>query len=153
MSKGQSLFEVVVAIAVAALVIVGVVIVATNSVRNSTFAKNTSQASIYSQQTTEWLRNQRDTDIAAFVTNATGVWCMPTLPDGQIWLSTEVYNTACKNGEVIPSTSFTREVTFSTSTVGTAKNIITASVSIRWTDSQGVHEVKSATNFADWRQR
>lgn len=59
---GQSLFELVVAIGIVGLVLVAIVSVATISVRNTTFSKEQSLASRYTQQAMEWLRGQRDTD-------------------------------------------------------------------------------------------
>jgi Tfp pilus assembly protein PilW len=52
--RGQSMFELVVAIAISALVIVTIVSLTTISIRNSNFSKNKSLASTYAQQATEY---------------------------------------------------------------------------------------------------
>ena len=59
---GQSLFEVVFAVAIAAMILVGIVSLATTSTRNSIFSRNNSQATKYAQEVVEWLREERDKD-------------------------------------------------------------------------------------------
>lgn len=143
--SGQSLFEVVVAIAISALIIVTIVSLVSNSLRNATFSKNNAQAASYGQQATEWLRTQRDNDIATFITNTTiPIWCFKDLT----WTTTG----ACLAAQNIPDTPFLREGHFSTSLVS-GKMVIEADIVVSWTDSQGLHQVTSATSFTDWRQR
>jgi type II secretory pathway pseudopilin PulG len=139
--KGQSLFELMVAIAISALVIVVIVSLTVNSIQSSNFSKNKTLASTYSQQASEWLRGQRDSNTATFFANvqsAGGDMCLNTLT----WTVG-----ACANHATIPGTPFTRKVTFDT----TVANIVTADVMVSWSDSQGFHEVKDATNLADLR--
>jgi type II secretory pathway pseudopilin PulG len=146
--KGQSLFELVVAIAISALVIVTLVSLATNSIRNSSYSNNKARAATYTQQATEWLRGQRDNDIVMFKTyTAVPAYCLQDLG----WThpaSNPVSDCSIK----INGTIFNRWVTFNTSLQG-GKTVIEADVVVSWIDSQGSHEVKSATNFSDWRQR
>jgi len=47
MNKGQSLFEVVVALAISALIIITLVSVVGNSIKNATFSKNKTLAANY----------------------------------------------------------------------------------------------------------
>lgn len=158
MNKGQSLFEVVVSIAISALVIVALVALVSGGIRNADFAKNNSLAGVYAQQATEWLRGQRDTNIASFITYATNsedptspaVWCLPVLS----WSQPSV-SQACQPENVdnyIFGTSLLRQVTFNIGTED-SKTIIDTDVSVSWTDAQGLHEVKSTTKFSDWRER
>ncbi len=145
LEKGQSLFEAIVALAISALIIVAVVSLVSNSIRNSSFSRNKTLASRYAEQATEWLRGQRDSDITTFSNNAlTSTWCINNLSWAQ--------SGACGGSDVIQGTPFSRQVLFSINTVG-GKDVIEADVIVFWTDSQGYHEVRSATNFADWRQR
>lgn len=145
MNKGQSLFEVVVAIAISALIITTLVSLVSNSIQNANFSKNKTLAANYTQEATEWLRGQRDTDITTFMTKALiPRWCLKDLS----WSTPG----ACGESSQIVNTPFTREVVFVIDT-SSGKNIIEADVSVFWTDSQGSHTVKSATNFSDWRQR
>lgn len=142
---GQSLFELVVAIAISALIIVAIVALVSNSVRNATFSRNNAQAASYAQQTTEWLRSQRDTDISTFIINTeTPVYCFPVL-------SWTVAGT-CTVDKTISGTPFYREGHFTPTLVG-GKTVIEANIIVSWTDAQGLHSVTSSTSFTDWRQR
>jgi len=145
--RGQSLFELVLAIAISALIIVAIVSLATLSIRNSSFSKNKALAATYAQEATEWLRGQRDSDIDAFILHATTPSCLQDLG----WTHPAV-NPASDCTDRISGTTFNRWVTFD-ETVQGGKTIVEADVVVSWMDSQGVHEVKNATNFSDWRQR
>jgi hypothetical protein len=145
--RGQSLFEVVVAIAISALIIVTIVSLTSSSIQNSSYSKDKTLASTYVQEATEWLRGQRNNDIASFLTHTeTPLWCLNDLSTAWSHVG------ACGSGEYISGTPFTRQVVFGRSLVG-AKNLIEADVTVSWTDSKGIHEVTSATNFSDLRQR
>lgn len=140
--SGQSLFEVVLALAITTIIIVAIVALAASAVRNSVFARNKTQASRYSQEAAEWLRGERDNDFDAFATRAvTPTWCLPSLS----WASAKVGS--CTSTDVISGTPFKREVVF---TVPSATNV-DAEVKVYWDDAQGRHEVKSVTTFTDWR--
>lgn len=146
MNRGQSLFEVVVALAISALIIVTLVSLVSSAIRNSNFSKNKSLAARYAGEVSEWLRGERDSDIDGFfgqraISGLT--YCLPSLAPA-------VWPTAgeCGAGVVIPGTLFFREVTFSG-----AVPTIQADISVEWTDSQGIHEVRNTTNFTDWRER
>lgn len=144
--RGQSLFEVVIALAVSTAVIVGLVILATVSIRNAAFSKNKTLAARYSQETAEWLRGERDSGFDDFEGHAlaSANWCMPELNWNKIGV--------CGDGDKISGTPFTRQVTF-TVTIQDGKVTVEADVSVSWEDSQGSHIVKSVTGFTDWRQR
>ncbi len=153
--SGQSLFEIILALAISVLIITSLVTLAANAVRNSTYSKNKTQATRYSQEATEWLRGERDTnwdnlyDKAAV--NPPQVYCMKSLS----WADATI-GLGCSSNQVISGTVFKREVSFERRTVlvgGLPKNIIDASVRVYWQDAQGVHEVRSATSFTDWRER
>lgn len=143
--SGQSLFEVVVSLAISALVIVALVSLVSNSIKNANFSRNKSLASNYAQEATEWLRGQRDLDVTDFKTHALiPTWCFANLN----------WNTSgnCGSNVFITGTQFKRQGTFTTSFVS-GKTIVQATVKVSWTDSQGVHEISSVTNFSDWRER
>jgi len=141
---GQSLFEVIVAIGVIAAVIVGVVVLATNSIRNTTFTRNNSLATRYAQEAIEWLRGERDADWATFRANA-GVSGNKYCLDALNWTKPQ----ACNATEVISDTILTRSVTFS-NILATQVN---ANVTVSWNDSQGAHQVATSTVYTDWRSR
>lgn len=152
--SGQSLFEVVVTIAISALIIVAVVSAVIVSIQNANFSKNKSVAASYVQETSEWLRGQRDANITTFIANAenlaaidpkTGLvtWCFPD--------SSWTHPGICSDTNFITGTSFIRQATFEN--IGVATTIIQADVSVSWTDSGGTHVVSSSIELADWRQR
>ena len=144
--SGQSLFEIILSLAIITLIIVAIVALTATSIRNTTFSKNKTLASRYSQEATEWLRGERDADFNAFETRTlTPLYCLPSLT----WSSATIG--ACTSGQEIANTLFRREVSFSLSVVN-GKTLIQAGVKVYWTDSQGLHEVRSVTNFSDWRQ-
>ncbi len=140
-SKGQSLFEVVTALGVVTVIIVALVALASSSIHNSNFSKDKALATRYSQEATEWLRGERDTNWDIFAAKAlTSTWCLPSLS----WISASVGT--CDN-EFIPNTLFQREIYFN---IIDAKTIEVQTV-VSWEDSKGVHQVNSATTLTDWR--
>jgi len=154
---GQSLFELVVAIAISALIIVAMVSLAVNSIQNSSFSKNKARAATYAQEATEWLRGQRDSDINAFTVNVEAATdpnkrCLNNLP-----LTIASLTIApCASGATITETPFQRYVVFIINHYvvnGQTKDVMTADITVSWTDAAGLHQVTSATNFSDWRQR
>jgi Tfp pilus assembly protein PilV len=147
---GQSLFEIVLALAIATLIVVALVGLTSSVIRNTTFSKNKTLATRHAQEATEWLRGERDADFDAFfVWATTPLWCLKSLS----W--TEATVGSCTAGAEIGDTIFKREVAFVQSTVlvdGLPKNVVETDVKVYWTDAQGIHEVRSVTNFTDWRE-
>jgi type II secretory pathway pseudopilin PulG len=157
--SGQSLFELVVAIGISALIIVTVVSLTSNALQNAAFAKNESLAGTYAQQATEWLRGQRDADTDTFEANVengglNAERCFnDSLDDPDVW--SDSIGRCGANDTISDSsgnpTPFVRQITFTQ--IGTNPYIIEADVTVSWTDSKGMHEVTNATDFSDWRQR
>ena len=143
--RGQSLFEVVLALGLITTICVGIVSLAVFSIRNATFSKNKTLAGRYVQEATEWLRSERDTDFGLFETHAqASIWCLSGLNWDKIGV--------CGESDVILGTSLLRDVNFSINLIS-GKTVIEASVKVSWYDAQGAHEVRSTTSFSDWRQR
>jgi len=138
--KGQSLFEVFLSLMVVTVIIVALVILASNAVRNTTYSRNKTLATRYSQEAIEWLRGERDADWDLFYDYAitSPYYCLQTLS----WAIGE-----CGTSATISNTSLIREVYFSDIT----QTQITIEVVVFWEDSQGVHETKTVTNLTDWR--
>ena len=148
---GQSLFELVIAIGISALIIVVLVSLVGNALQNAVFAKNESLAGTYAQQATEWLRNQRDSDINTFVTNVNAAGTSPKCFNNLDW----THIGPCASGETIAGTPFSRQITFTEMTPvvgGVTKDIVQADVTVSWSDAKGLHQVTNATDFSDWRQ-
>lgn len=137
--RGQTLFELIVALAVTVLIVTGIVRIVTLSVRNAIFAKNQAEATRYSQESLEWMREERDKDWDAFLQRSDTVWCLKNLS----WEK----GSPCASGDQIQGSIFTREATL-TSTVAESIQVL---VSVRWSDSIGSHEARTGTVFTRWR--
>jgi Tfp pilus assembly protein PilV len=136
---GQSLFEVILALAIVTLVIVTIVALAATSIRNTSFSKNKTLAAKYSQEALEWLRGERDKSWESFADFAlTPVWCLKNLAWEQ--------STGCSSADVVAGTTLRREVIFQ----NIAADNIETKIKIYWQDNQGLHEVNSVTNFTNW---
>lgn len=67
--KGQSLFEVIAALAVAVIIILALVKASTISIKNTSFSRNQSLATRYAQESIEEARKIRDENFADFFVN------------------------------------------------------------------------------------
>ncbi|HLD92135.1 MAG TPA: hypothetical protein VI795_01925 [Patescibacteria group bacterium] len=147
--KGQSLFEVILAIFIITLIVVAVVILSTNSISNSLASRNKTLASKYTQEAIEWLRKQKESDYIDFKEKATPgfTYCL---------IATLNWNrpAVCGPGQTIDANSiFRREVSFSKEEDVIDKYIIIADVVTYWDDSKGRHEARSITYFSDAREQ
>lgn len=143
-NKGQSLFEVVLALALSTLIIVALVSLVSNSIRNSSYSRNKTYATRYTQEATEWLRGERDGDWDVFSTNF--LFC-PTPPHVQC-LDTLAWGNCGTCGETeFVDNIFKREISFS----DIEADSVTVEATTYWIDSQGIHEVRSNTILTDWR--
>ena len=148
--SGQSLFEIVVAIAMIALITVAIVGLATISVRNSTFSEEKTSANFYTQETVEWLRQYRDEQgwIELSSKVETKPWCFPTVSES-VWDDNAITNDNCdsdKPDNYISGTEFLREVTLSIDVPDT----IDADINVYWEDSKGIHNASISTTFSKW---
>lgn len=141
--RGQSMFEVVLALFIMAMIIIGVVFLSTNSISNSLFSRNKTLASRYSQEAVEWLRSEREKDVSLFITRS-GTYCL----DGLSWSK----NRNCNATEIITSTILKRELILSKLIISN-QNIINATVVTSWIDSKGAHSARSVTSFSDIREK
>lgn len=147
--KGQSIFEVVLALGVITAISIGIVSLTVNSIRNASFSKYKTLAGRYAQEATEWLRSQRDTDFDEFQTNALVSPEIPKCFSGLDWTGRVG---SCNEEDKIAGTPLFRVIVFNSTTIS-GKTVIEADVKVYWNDSQGYHEVNSATTFTDWRQK
>jgi len=137
--KGQSLFELVVAIAISALIITAIVAVTANSINNSSYSRDKTLASAHVQEAMEWLRHERDIN-SEFKTKAIPgvIYCLYSFT-----LSTP---TTCPDSQKIGE-KFTRELTF-LDCPSCQDNVVEVKVSVTWFDSKGLHEVSSSTDLS-----
>lgn len=131
--RGQSLFELIIALAVTALVMIGIVSLTAVAVRNSTFARNETLANRNLLKASEWLRQQRD-EYWTNLSDNLGYSCLGDLN----WVS----------GCQIPGTVFSRDVTL----LQISPTTIKADITVTWTDAQGLHEVSTVAQYTNWQK-
>lgn len=146
---GQSLFEVIFALAIAAAVLVAIISAATKTVNTSTGNAARSSASTLVQETSEWLRGQRDTDYDTFAsyagTSESGtLYCLQILGADM----TSLVSGTCTAKQTVNG-KFIREVRLTL----TSPTQVDADILVTWTDSSGIHESRSVVTFTDWRAR
>lgn len=140
-SRGQSLFEVVFAVGVMAIILVGVVSLATKSISNSSMSESNAVATKYVQEGVEWIRGQRDAQWIN-LTGHIGTYCLPSNPLSS-WGGTTI---PCPG--IVGDRSFLRRAILTTVNSTT----IDAAVEVSWTDSSGTHTVRSVTRFTNWKK-
>lgn len=142
--RGQSLFELVVALGIGALVLVGLMRVSTTSINNIIFSRTQAQATRLAEEAAEWLREERDKDWDTFRDlRANGIaWCLNTLD----W--SQAQQPGC-TGE-IAGTSFARETTLTSDLSATKIDVL---VRVYWTDNLGTHEVRLDSRLTNWREQ
>ncbi len=139
-NKGQSLFEVVIAMALISIVLITLVAMASVSIRATVFSRNQTQATKLTEQAYEWLRNEKDANWATFDTHAsTANWCLDSL----YWQKGNV----CSALDIISGTIFTRSLKFTKN----ADSSISADLKTTWTDAQGSHTVATSIIFTNWQ--
>jgi len=133
-SQGQSLIEVVVAMAVIAVGLFALSKVSAVALRNANFARNRALATKYAQLTMESIRESRDQkDWAAFVSTCQHPSGIPSpLPTPLIAPSV-----TCKGGS---------------GDCRTADTSCDITVTVSWTDPQGTHNSKIETHLTSWNK-
>jgi len=145
MTKGQSLYEVIIALGVMIIVIVSLLSLASNSVKNARLSRTRTLATRHSQETLEWLRNQRDQDWDDFYSQTNqNIWCI--ISDPPSWESPSKSGD-CNTDDIIQGSLFSREVEFSQIDA----NNIKATVRVFWEGKDGYKEIKNITYFTNWR--
>lgn len=138
--RGQTLFELIIALAVAVLIITGIIKIVTLSVRNAAFAKNQAEATRFSQEALEWIRSERDRSWTTFQTRSNQIWCLTTVA----WQK----SAPCAQGDEIADTNILREADLSSLSDRSIEVVVRA----WWEDAAGVHEARTGTILTDWRQ-
>lgn len=142
--RGQSLFEVVVAIGLIGIALVAVVGLLVQGQKNSTSSKDKSAGARAVIQVSEWLRSQRDTDWDTFRTKASTngtTYCLNSMA----W----VPGTCSANSTDQP---FAKEVTL-TSTTNAAKPScveVKATIKIIWIGSGNTTDTTNYV-FTNWK--
>ena len=140
LSRGQSLFEVVIAMALISIVLITLVAMASVSIRAAVFSRNQTQAGRLTEQASEWLRAEKDANWATFNSHAaTPNWCLDSL----YWQKAF----SCSANDIISGTIFTRSLKFTIN----ADTSISADLKTVWTDAQGSHTVPTSIIFTNWQ--
>lgn len=150
LSTGQSLLEVIFALGIAAVVLISMAGLATTSVRNSTFSKNSVTTTQLAAQATEWLRSNRDSGWMAFVARASSPgtkWCIRDLA----WPGAAG---PCGSTDYVTGTNYIRYIVLTSKDIdgNTVIDTVDATIVVQWSDAQGLHESKNDTRFTDWRR-
>lgn len=155
--NGQSLFEILFAVAVAAILTTAVATLATTSVRNSSSARDNAVATRYAQQGAEWLRTERDSlGWENFLVNVEdAVSLSSTMPLGNL-----VWSTDSSAQLQIPGTSFDRHAVFdcynsadtsvSLGCGDPSVDLVEAEVVVTWTDAGNTRSVSARTQLTSW---
>lgn len=123
---GQSLIEMVVAIAVVILVVLALVVATTVSIRNAAFSRNQSLATKYAQEWIEKARELRDSQ-----------------PENSFFV-----DGSCNASSTVGIFTRTRTCNL---TVDGDKKTMTVVVTVSWTDAQGTHKSELTTRLTDWK--
>ncbi len=137
--KGQLLLEMVVALAIILLVLLALVRLVIGAVRSSDFAKRKAQAASYAQEGMENMRSLRDKNWISFKAYTVG---SPT------WgLAAQIPSGSCPTDPNL-GTFFIRCVKLEYDTV---TNRAKATLTVSWTDSNGIHKSQLISYFTDWQ--
>jgi len=146
-NSGQSLFELLGAIAVIGIILIAIVGLSTKSISNSTSSRNSTQASRLSQEALEWLRIERDTDWNTFVAHGSAngaTICLDALDWGNLG--------TCGTNEFISNTQFKRQVVL-TYNPSVDPNSLEADITTTWASGANISVSKSTTLLTNWKNK
>lgn len=141
--KGQSLFEIVLALGVILLLIGGLVVAATTSIRNTTVSTSQAEATRFAQEVMEWLREEKGKDWGTFFGRASSsgtIYCLNSLS----WPSS---SGSCGSSSFIVNTQYQRKATLTTD--GLDKVRVTVTVS--WQEGGRSHTTDVSSVFTNWK--
>jgi type II secretory pathway pseudopilin PulG len=140
-AQGQSLIEVVVAIAVVILIVSGLIIAVISSLRSAQSSKARSVSTKLTQDGIESIRNLRDSGWATFISKSSATsWCLGT--DG---LLTD--HPPCPQNIVTGGITFIRTVLIA----DTGGDQATVTVTVTWTEGQTAKNSTVTTVLTKWR--
>jgi prepilin-type N-terminal cleavage/methylation domain-containing protein len=121
--RGDSLVEVVVAVAIISVVILALVRVTTVAINNATFAKNQATATNYAREVLEDARRLKETNLSTFFDSS---------------------NSPCTYSvTTVGSFTRTRQCDF-------YPNLVQVTATVKWTDALGDHQSQLMTNLTKW---
>ncbi len=142
--SGQTIIEILIASAIIAILLISLTTLSSYSVKSSNYAKQLNQATDYSHQLADWLRNQKQTlgwtsflQLLQEDTNNDYVtYCFNNLPDS-LTSFRSLTNSVCPQNSFILNTPFQRQATFDLSQ--TNQGIITVDITTSWHDQIDYH--------------
>jgi len=153
LKNGQTLIEILIAVAIVVLVLVAVVSRVVEAVSSANFARNQALATRFAQEGIEWARSQRDllgwSGLAVYI-SGNQTYCVPNL-------SLSIKNItagSCSPTGMIPGTIFLREVAFVYSAPGGgAMPFANVTATVSWQDRVGWHRSTQATRLSSWNSQ
>lgn len=144
--QGQSLMEVIIALAVTAIILTGIVSLTSKSVSTSTYSKNKSQANRYAGEAMEYVRTQKEhlgwSNFKTIITSPDpDIWCMKALE----FTSSGV----CPSDDTgkISGTIFQRTLEVK----NVSNKTMEIEIKVIWSDEKGTHETYTVSAISDWR--
>lgn len=145
LKNGQSMFELLIAVFVIGIALTAIVSLVTTSISNTSFSRDRTLAAKYTQEASEWLREQRDLNWGQFTSRGSAdgsTYCLQTLT----WDSG-----SCSESEYIADTNMVREVTLIYP--ASSNDTVEARIITYWQDASGRHESRISTYFSNWRTK
>lgn len=143
--SGQSLFEVVLAIGIAALIVLGIVSLSSRTLGNENASTDRTLAARYAQRVSECLRQDRDAGWDTFmdhvVNSTTGCDSFP-LPGPQFTAPVLIFICYDNGGSQVNPCVTTGSVVS-----------VEADVEVSWSDGTGTHSAHSVTRLTDWTRQ
>lgn len=153
--KGQTMLEILVAIAVLVMVLVAIVSRVVEAVRNAHFARNQVLATRFSQEGVEWARSQRDrlgwSSFSTYIPDGV-IYCVPD-PDNDI---EALISGLCTSADKISGTVFYRELAFQSNlnpAPGDGEAYTQVTSEVTWLDSIGEHNSQLTTRLSKWSRQ
>ena len=145
LTNGQSLFEVMFAIAIASMIMISVVSLSKQTISSSDFSRNNALASRYAQEATGWIREERDKNWTAFYNKAgpNPTICLENLAWGGAPTCPDMAGTPFKFKRSV----ILRQVDLD---ANPGNESVEAEVIVIWTDGKGMHQVKNITRYTNW---
>lgn len=153
--RGQSIVEITVAAALISIAIIAALSLANYSQKQTTYAKDLTQATGFNSQAADWLRKEKGTlGFATIASKATtdasgntAVYCLNTIPDEGSGDFTTLPAGTCDPADVIAGTIYQRSLSVDTSNTNIGQLKITSTVS--WQD-QIVHTTSIEVELSQW---
>jgi type II secretory pathway pseudopilin PulG len=135
MTHGQSLIEIIIIVGVVVLLVTGLIVAATSSLRFGQQSKSRSQAVSLAREAIEFTREMRDSDWEG-LSSRNGTFC---LSEAKEWSSDIECPMTIQN-------QFSRSVVFVSD-----GSTVEVEVTVSWWESSVIREVKINTAFTDWK--